>query len=280
MVVANSTVNKNAKDVKGMNALHYAAIYGNLEIFKFLHKYGWFYYASKVTKATPLHLAWKYQHVDIVRFIIGTIGDAYIDTKRDNGLTPLMIAWINGNYELVELLLEKGADPLIKSPHNTSALYYSAKQGNLEILKLICKNSSVDINEKFGPSESTALQIACLNSNFNTMKYLMLKGADIKIRNKNDEDVLDSAALSDSNRVFIRIAPKFVTFNAGKQSEEWDRVFNYENKVCGLTLLTRLVLLGKFKVAKMLFNSGIDVNYQHSSDGSTVLHKAMEAHNK
>lgn len=40
MVVANSTVNKNAKDVKGMNALHYAAIYGNLEIFKFLHKYG------------------------------------------------------------------------------------------------------------------------------------------------------------------------------------------------------------------------------------------------
>lgn len=90
----------------------------------------------------------------------------------------------------------------------------------MEILKLICKNSSVDINEKFGPSESTALQIACLNSNFNTMKYLMLKGADIKIRNKNDEDVLDSAALSDSNRVFIRIAPKFVTFNAGKQSEE------------------------------------------------------------
>jgi ankyrin repeat protein len=40
MIVANISIDLNARDKQGYNALHYAAIYGNTDIFKFLMKYG------------------------------------------------------------------------------------------------------------------------------------------------------------------------------------------------------------------------------------------------
>jgi ankyrin repeat protein len=40
MIVANSSINLNAKDIHGYNALHYAAQYGSLEVYTFLEKYG------------------------------------------------------------------------------------------------------------------------------------------------------------------------------------------------------------------------------------------------
>jgi hypothetical protein len=86
--------------------------------------------------------------------------------------------------------------------------------------------------------------------------------------------------LSDNNRAFLRIVQKFGVLNGGPPTEELHNLFNYENKISGLTLLTRLVLSHKFKTAKMLFNSQVNVNYQHSGDGETVLHKTIRSGDK
>mmetsp|Transcript_12054 Transcript_12054/g.12067 ORF Transcript_12054/g.12067 Transcript_12054/m.12067 type:complete len:87 (-) Transcript_12054:549-809(-) len=73
---------------------------------------------------------------------------------------------------------------------------------------------------------------------------------------------------------------KTIKLNQNENVDEFNSIFNYENKVCGLTLLTRLILDGKLKVAKILYNSKIKVDYQHSADGDTALHKAIKAKNK
>ena len=75
----------------------------------------------------PLHLVWKYKHLDIVKFILNNVDDPFINKQRDNGLTPLMYAWMGGNKEIVKQLLENEADPLIKTKNNTTALYLAAK---------------------------------------------------------------------------------------------------------------------------------------------------------
>jgi ankyrin repeat protein len=108
---------------------------------------------------------------------------------------------------------------------------------------------------------------------------LLTLGADHTIRNKNDETALDLAALSDNSRVFMRVVQKFINFNSNNP-DQINELFDYENKCNGMTLLTRLVLRGKFKLAKLLFNSKVNVNYQHKADGDTVLHKCIKSGDK
>jgi ankyrin repeat protein len=54
---------------------------------------------------------------------------AYIDAESPNGSTPLMMAARYGNLKSVQLLIDEGADVLIKNQLGLSALDF-AKQGN------------------------------------------------------------------------------------------------------------------------------------------------------
>lgn len=156
----------------------------------------------------------------------------------------------------------------------------AAKHGHAECLYHLLKFEDIDINEKWDNSESTPLMAAWLNARIDAIKLLTYKGADHTLRNRNDDTALDWAAMSENTRAFLRIIQKFVKLNNKENSEEFNALFNHENKVWGLTLLTRLVLDGKYKVAKLLFNSKVNVNYQHSRDGDSVLHKAIKSGNK
>ena len=288
MIIANSSVNVNSKDAKGYSALHYAAQYGNLEIYTFLTKYGWIYQCSKYRKVTPLMMACKYAKQEIVQEILENNHDPMVNCRRDNGLTPLMVACMKGDPKIVEMLLKYGVDTNIKTPTNTSAFYLWAKHpttdsslSSVEWMKLLLKYSEdQNIDEKFDKTESTALHAACLNSNIEVLRLLFSMGADHTIQNKNNETALDWAGMSNNNRIFLRVIQKFVPLTVKNSKDEQDKLFNRESGTYGLSLLTRLVLNGMLKVAKLMFNSNVNVNYQHSDDGGTVLHKAIKHGNK
>ena len=54
-----------------------------------------------------------------------------------------MIACQNGNYEMVELLLEKGAKILRSDAYRRSALIHSIISGNVKITSLLLKRGSL-----------------------------------------------------------------------------------------------------------------------------------------
>lgn len=276
MIVANSSINLNAKDAHGYNALLYAAQYGSVDIFKFLNKYGCPYQWAKESKVMPLHLACKKGYHDIVLYILNNISTPLVNHQRDNGLTCLMYSCIIGDLATIKILTKNGADVTIKTPNNTTALYLAAKHGHADVVYHLLRYEGVNINDKWDKSESTPLQAACLNGKIDVIKILLHKGADCRIRNKNDENALDWAAKSDNTRVLLRIIQEFIKIGENGNSEQFNELFNYENKINGFTLLTRLVLDNKFKVGKLLFNSKVQVNYQHSKDGDTVLHKCIK----
>jgi ankyrin repeat protein len=255
--------------------LQYAAEYGSLDIFKFLSKYGWPYQCAVKSKVSPLHLAWKKRHHEIVNHILNEIDTPLINFQRDNGLTGLMYSSIIGDLKTIKLLVNNGAYITIKTQNNTTALYLVAKHGHAQVVYHILRYEGVDVNEKWDNSESTPLHAACLSGKIDVIRVLLHKGADCKIRNKNDENALDCAAKSDNTHVLLRIVQKFIN-DDHENSEQFNEIFNYENKINGLTLLTRLVLDNNFKVAKLLFNSKVQVDYQHSKDGDTVLHKCIK----
>lgn len=70
-----------------------------------------------------------------------------IDTKDDNGLTALHWAVIGKHADIVEILLENGADKTIQSNNNETALDIAIKEKNRDIIDLLKNNSS----EVFSP---------------------------------------------------------------------------------------------------------------------------------
>lgn len=97
-----------------------AALKGYLEICQQLiardadvNKPGW----------TPLHYAATGGQLAIMRLLLDN--HAYIDAASPNGSTPLMMASQYGTNDAVMLLLEAGADPLLKNSKGLAAIDFA-----------------------------------------------------------------------------------------------------------------------------------------------------------
>lgn len=71
----------------------------------------------------PLHYAATHGHLEVMSLLLDH--DAYIDAASPNGTTPLMMAAHYGTPAAVKLLLEAGADPLLKNEQRLSAIDFA-----------------------------------------------------------------------------------------------------------------------------------------------------------
>ena len=62
------------------------------------------------------------QSLEVAKYLIDCGAD--VNSKDDEGLTPLIWHVLHGNYEIVEFLVEKGADVTFVDRFGKNALYY------------------------------------------------------------------------------------------------------------------------------------------------------------
>lgn len=126
-LLSQNKVDVEARTSKDESPLMIAAIKGQLDLSKRLiarkaevNKPGW----------TPLHYAASHagdNSVALVRLLLEH--HAYIDAESPNKTTPLMMAAQYGSAGVVKLLLEEGADPLLKNERGLTAIDF-ARQAN------------------------------------------------------------------------------------------------------------------------------------------------------
>ena len=97
-----------------------AALSGQIELARALIKRG-----AHVNKTgwTPLHYAATKGHLDLIQLLLENY--AYIDAESPNGTTPLMMAARYGSPAAVKLLLEEGADPLLRNQQGLNAIDFA-----------------------------------------------------------------------------------------------------------------------------------------------------------
>jgi ankyrin repeat protein len=139
-LLATSGANINAKGELDNPALITATRNQDPEMVRFLLEKGADPNAEGAFFKTALDYAVKLGNLELARLLIDS--GANINRKaRSDGKTPLMVAAENGNEQMVELLLERGADKAIQDNIGYTAKKYALMNGHLNVVKLLSGNS-------------------------------------------------------------------------------------------------------------------------------------------
>jgi hypothetical protein len=120
---------------------------------------------------------------------------AQVNYQDEQGETALMHAVKNDQSEIIDLLMDKGADsflvPGFQPRLRLSALMQACANGNITQVRELLKNGAeVNYQDKQG---GTALMYAVINDQSEIIDLLLNHGADISMRSKNGKTALDTA---------------------------------------------------------------------------------------
>lgn len=136
-LLTQNAVRVELRNRQGESPLMIAAIRGHLDVARQLIRRG-----AEVNKPgwTPLHYATSRAEPDSVAMVRLLLEHhAYIDAESPNRSTPLMLAAMYGNRDLVPLLLEEGADPSLRNEQGLTALDFARRADRDDLAELIAQ---------------------------------------------------------------------------------------------------------------------------------------------
>lgn len=193
------------QDEKNKNTtLMYAIAKGFFDIAEVLIRHGArTEYSEEEKPCVPLHIACVSGNVEAVNFLLSK--NVNIDIKDENKTTSLHYAVRKGHEQVVELLLEHGADFTARNNHD-SVLHAAVSSGNIKIAKLILKKirsnhdfqKYIDLKDTEG---DTPLMWAAEKGLVDMTKLLLNNGAAVDLKNKIGMTALDWAIKNGHNEV-------------------------------------------------------------------------------
>jgi len=204
---------------------------------------------------------------------------ANIDEKSGaGGYTPLQIAVFRGRADVVQVLLEHGADASVKTSSGDSVLHIACsgarKTGRGAILRsLLQEGANVQDTDKYG---RTPLHRAIAYGSIQSLKLLLERGAAISVKDGEGYNALHWAAhrrgierhaqvmqllLAHGTDVYAKIADLSATTNTGSTPEQ---LAHHSAEIKGLTRSALECHRETRRAALMAFTMG-----QHAKLGAT-----------
>jgi ankyrin repeat protein len=212
---------------------------------------------------TPLMVADIYDNTNVMKLLLDK--GANIEAKDKYDKTPLIAAATYGKVEVVKLLLDKGANIAAEHDGETS-LILAANEGKVEVVKLLLdRGDNIEAKATAFPYDGdTALIRASYQGRSEMVKLLLDRGANIEARNKNGNTALITAAENGHTEIVKLLLDKGANIEAKN---------NYDR-----TALLWAAAQNKTEIAKVLLNKGANTEAKNSR-GVTALHEAVENDN-
>lgn len=128
----------------------------------------------------------KNENIEDVKKFLASGAD--VNSKSDVA-TPLNLAAVERNIDIVELLIANGANSNVKDIQGYTPLHRAAFDGHKEIAELLIANGA-ELNVKNG-WHSTPLVEAVLGNQVELVKLLISKGADVNLVDNRMQTALD-----------------------------------------------------------------------------------------
>jgi len=134
---------------------------------------------------SPLVYAVQKHYISIVELLFNN--GININTENKEGKTALNYAFNTGNNKIINFLKDKGYD--VYNAKNNIITFDFMKQivfeDNDMLLEQIIKSNKFDINTQDYSTKNTLLHIAVENKSYNSIKCLLINGANKEIMNNN-----------------------------------------------------------------------------------------------
>ncbi|MBA3954880.1 ankyrin repeat domain-containing protein [Candidatus Dependentiae bacterium] len=208
---------------------------------------------------TALHLAASNDRCEIMEMLIEAGAD--VNAEDQKSITPLMLAAEDGHKNAVQILVQHKADieAQAKKHDNSNALQLAAGNGHKEVVELLLQ-SGARINEQ-GPRNNTAVQLAAQMKHKDVVILLLQSGADVKTYTVGvDSTLLHWAAEHGWSDIADLLLKKGV-----------DSDIKNSNKV---TPLHMAAYNGHSRVVELLLNNKADSNAQ-AIDGNRPIECAV-----
>ncbi|XP_067685980.1 putative ankyrin repeat protein RF_0381 [Haliotis asinina] len=202
-VLNHTSVDVNSILSNGITPLMCAAKLGHEDLFKLLVTKGADMAKVDDDHENVLHIACRDGNTEILKYILKqNVLD--INSKQEDGMTPLLLAAALAEKEVVEILVAKGADPTAIDDDGDGILHLAVLLpiSDISCLKYILTQNIVDINGR-GRLGMTPLLLAAESGNRDVFDILIEGGADVSAVNDNGDDVLH-VACREGNEVIVK----------------------------------------------------------------------------
>ncbi|KAJ5426965.1 hypothetical protein N7465_002035 [Penicillium sp. CMV-2018d] len=239
---------------------------------------------------TPLHTAACSGHAELVKLLLDK--GAKIHNGSDGSKTPLYCACLNGHHQVAQMLLQWEPE-LIATHERWIPLFAASEGGFLDIVQLLIQKGA-DIGASDGFRE-TPLYIACENGHIEVVRLLLEKGADVHHSNQLGWTPVNTASDEGFSDIVLLLVERGADINAPNESGEtplynasWEghievvRLLLEEGadievqNESGETPLSSACRRGHIEIVRLLLDKGADIHHQ-SQSGWTPVNDASEA---
>ncbi|XP_045866977.1 ankyrin repeat domain-containing protein 16 isoform X3 [Meles meles] len=155
----------------GDTLLHCAARHGHRDVLAYLvETWDMDIEAANRDYKRPLHEAASQGHRDCVLYLLGR--GAAVDCLKKADWTPLMMACTRKNLEVIQDLVEHGANPLLKNKDGWNSLHIASREGDPRILRYLLSvcPAAWETESKIG---RTPLHTAAMHGHLDAVKVLL-----------------------------------------------------------------------------------------------------------
>ncbi len=177
-----------------------------------------------------------------------------LEARNEKGMTPLMLATLSENDDVVSRILKEGVDKDSKDYFGNTALMYSLLNKKSRIFKLLLRNKAdLEIKDNRG---NTVLSTAASLGNVRAVQMLIGEGADVNTKN-------------DLNQTPLMRSAECRRFDIMRRLIDAGALVNLQDNF-GYSSLAHAVIGSSRECVALLLDSGADATLTDQS-GSTPL---------
>merc|ERR1712107_59395 len=235
---------------------------------------------SERTKDTPLSLACSGGRYEVVEILLSR--GANKEHRNVSDYTPLSLAASGGYTNIIKLLLAHGAEMGSRtgSKLGISPLMLAAMNGHTAAVKLLLDMGS-DINAQIETNRNTALTLACFQGRHEVVSLLLDRKANVEHRAKTGLTPLMEAASGGYTEVGRVLLDKGANVNAAPVPSSRDTALTIAADKGHYRFVELLLSRGaQVDVVQLLYSAGADIDSQDNRKVSCLMSAFRKGHSK